>query len=749
MRSLLTRRVFRQLTLGALHADLPYSQWSELQCTRQWRTAAVNAALTPQRRALFGFSRKKKTRLPRSRLKAGFQIMELCKERISRNERPPPSDELAEAFVEFFATQSKSNGGTYALEDTQVAAAIATFEHLRRSSKQGGDFGVSDEDLRTALTTLRSGSTTNHVQMATLLFDELIARRLRKIQKGSKTSPLHADLIPYIFVLCQNGSALQARGLVESFWESDLKDARTTNGGKEEKAPSQWSTVLRGLIRERKNSEVDETVRLLQKLNVAFDNKLHQAIVTFYAHYMEDMEMTKRWYYHTIADAERPTTYTGAAVLKLCIKKGEFEWGQAIFDKLLERNPDNRRSWSIILQWCAANGRGVDEIEEIMKTMSRRNKEKADLQPGMDLINGLIEYANSKNDPYTAERYYALGQKWGFTPDARTHLLQLDYRIEVKDLSGALDAYNKLQIETPPVSEDIPYINRLIVVLCLQARERHEAIMSLVEELRQRKGAFFPQTVAALALVHIQRREVDDYADLMKNFVHNFSLGERSAIRDTLMVAIFEEKVDPGLAWETYDVLQETMRETLDLDLRVKIMREFFRRERGDMALHVFGHMRKDKDKALRPSLDLYCECLEGLSKCGDRASVQLVHNMMNMDEDIEPNTRALNAVMLGYVGVGNFGRVRMIWEDILFSREGPSHSSIKIALHACEGLGPVAETWTNEIWNLLKEKNIEVTREIFAAYVGAIAGTAKRDLTWKILEDAEEVCGSKVDALM
>ena len=700
-------------------------------------------------RTLFGFARQKKRRIIPSNYKPGLELMNTLRARLKAQERPPAPAELAGAFVALFESSAKLDGGVIPLEDVQLAVAIPTFKHLQSVYEEEEDFGLSDESIRSALNALRSGSTSLHVIMATLLFDELTKRRIKSVTDGQPVPPLYTDLSPYISILCQNGAALLARDLVESNWHSGLKDSRNSKSNGHEKLPSHWMMILRGLIRERRNSEVDKTVEMLKTYDVPFDSKLHQAIISFYAHYIGDLDMTKKWYNHPIANSGSSTSYTDANVLKLCIRKNDLEWGDSIFKKLLAKNPDDKASWSIILQWCAANGKGVDEVEEMMKVMLKRSKDRSDLQPDMEIINALIEYANSKHDPYTAERYYGLGQKWGFEPNARTFFLQLDYRLKVNDLSGALDAYNNLQSEVQPGNEDIPYVNKLIVALCTQSDRRYDTIIGLVEDLRNRKTMFHPETVAALALMHIQRNEMQDYSDLLHTYIINFSSEQRKSMRDALLKPIFAKELDPARAWQTYTVLQDVMPESLDRKLRVDLMQAFFDRGRGDMGLHAFGHMRKDKNPDLKPTLEIYCQCLEGLAKHGDPPAVQLVHNMMTMDDDVEPNTRLRNALILAYTGVDKPGRGQRLWDDILASREGPSYNSVRIAMQAAAGLGPWGEKWANAMWDRIKQLDIEVTRELFADYIGAMGAAGIDSKCWKLLANSEKECGSKVDALM
>lgn len=675
-------------------------------------------------------------------------------EMLRLGERTPPSDELAQAFAALFKSQQKEQGGSFAhLEDAQIEAAASTFEFLKKHNTEVEGFGISTEDLRIALRNLNIGSSKAHKKLATALYEELERRRQLKIKEEGKADPLHVDLVPYIVVLCQNNGALVARDLVEKHWVSDLKDARTSrwNGKRDvetEIGPSSWLKVLRGLIRERLNDEVASTVEMMRKYDVPFDQKLHATVVSFYAYWEQDMEMTKKWYSHPIAGNGIPSNAVDANVLKLCIRKNAMEWGESILARLVERDPKDKTSLDTILQWAAARGRGVDEIEHMMKIMERRNRERPDLQPNMDTINGLIEFANMRGDPYTAERYYALGERWGFTPNARTHLLQLDYRIKVKDLSGAMAAYKRAQGEDFTANEDIPYINKLIVAFCDQADLRYDTIMSLVEDLTERKAAFDPETVSALSLLHIGRNEIMDLADLLNTHTYHYSHMQRTSIHSVLLTYALDPTTPEVQVWEIYKILTTTFSDLSNLETRVKIMNSFFSRHRPDIAITIFSDLRQQKDKALRPTNDTYCSVLVALAEVGTITTLETVRNFMNVDSEIEPNTKLYNALMLAYTAHNQFSQALSFWQDIAHSREGPSYNSIRLAFRACERSSMGEET-ARAVWAKLKRERVEITPEVYAAYIGALAGHGKFDECVDLLAEAEAECGVPVNALM
>ena len=664
--------------------------------------------------------------------------------RLSMRTRTPPPRQLAQAFVDFFRFKEKSakERAALPLEDIQAQYALETYQHLQMTYTEDPNFGLTSEELRLALKILKVvGSKHSDYkarnELAKAIFEELKKRRETRTDVQEPHVQFHEDLLLFIEVLSRIGDTLYARDLVEKYWDEFPKFVMA----------SPWNRVVKGLIRENRGEELQKTVDIMQKYNVPFDPIVHQTIVVFYAARQANMELTKKWYQHPIAHEKTPTALTDVTVLKLCIRQGELDLGGPIFKSLIERQEENA-SLDVIFQWAAAQGRSVDEIERMMEVMVRRQEERGlTVSLDMETINGLIELANSRNDPYTAERYVALGQKRGFQPNARTYLLQLDYRIKVGDLGGARTAYARLQGEESTNSEDLPLLNKLIVALCAEGRQSYDAIMGLVEDLGERKARFEPEAVAALSRLHLQRGEMEDLVDLLNTHAFHYGLDQRALIREVLLSEILNDTTSTARAWDTYNILRQTFSET-DIPTRITLMQNFFARKRADMATHVFGHMRQQQIKSLRPTVSTYVACFSGIAKLGDLESLQTVHNMMKLDSEVEPNTQLYNALMLAYTGCGQSSTAQGFWDDIVYSKEGPSYASIQIALKACESV-PFGERVARDIWGRLKKFEIEVTREIYAAYVGSLAAHNLFTECVELINDAEKDAGYKPDALL
>ena len=742
MRTHLTHRIFRQIAINALYSDLrcPNIQLSHRCLQQRHPSAASTPPSHAQTRSLFGWSRKPKRKLKPANYEPGYDVLLKLDERLKMGVRPPPVEEITEAFTKF-VNYRRSIASR--IEEETVGYLETTYRYLRDQGGEASALALSTDCKIMMLSILRMPApwgyqSQSHISLSQLLLEEIRTMESEAKAEGqasqSREKQMREALIAHIEVLSQYGKALDAQNIVEENWNTILKDLSS----------SPWLSVLTGMIREDRG--VEGTIRSMQEHDVPFDGKVRDRIVNYYVYHKQDVAMAKQWFHRPVARNQPPSSNTIGAVLELCIRKNEYEWGDTVFKSLLERNSEDKRSWDVILLWSAARGRGVDEIERMMEVNVRRNKDRPKLQPNMNTINNLVEFANSKNDPYTAERYVALGQKWGFQPDANTHLLQLDYRIKVNDLAGAMVAYGALRGEDLSTVDDIPYINRLICAFCASRSQNYDTIMSLVEDLTERKAAFSPQTVAALSQVHLQRNEMDDLKDLLNTHTFQFGPLDREVVRSVLLKYVLNSGTPDPRAWETYNVLRTIFHETTT-ETRVEIMQSFFARNRSDMATHVFGHMRQTQIKSQRPTIDTYAKCLQGIAKAGDSESLGIVHNMMKLDNEIEPDTKMYSALMLAYAGCDDRRKALDFWEDIVHSREGPTYSSIQIALRACERT-PFGERIARDIWARLKKFEIEVTREIYAAYIGALAGQGLFDECVELCKGAEKE-GLRVDALM
>ncbi|KAL8913650.1 MAG: hypothetical protein Q9171_001615 [Xanthocarpia ochracea] len=737
MHSHLTRHVFRQIVYSAIYSE-PLC-WCRLVPSGRQRAPKCFPSPAVPARTLFGFSRQP-TRKPKPPdFDPGLKEMLQLGQALAKHERPPPRSTMIHAFTSFVL--DKQENDRVAVEDSQIGLLLTTFRYLQDTQDEGGGLGLSVGEMVNAMSLLsgpavrRATEATNTVLLANSLFD--VVNREEDMAGQYRYQGLNA----LIEILASKKRPLEARDLLEEHWKEDSSSTDRR----------QWINVVLGFAKVDEQEQMIRTIETMKGHGISFDSQAHQYIVEFYAS-NKNVEMTKRWYEYGVASGLKPTQRIIGRVLQVCIYNNELEWGEPLLRSLVDdysSNPrDGKAYWKLILQWAAAKGKSVEELDRLLNVMVQKSREQGlDVQPDIVLINSLISFAAFKNDAYTAERYLTLGRKWGLEPDSKTLLLQLQYRISSGDLDGAKAAYDELKGRELETDADLKFINKLIVALCGQNPIKYDVIMELVDDLNERKARLSPDTVSALAMVHLRRGELHDLIDLLNTHVYRFEANKRLSICNELIQFCFDGSVLTAKVWDAYNIIRQTFRE-MDLGTRTKMMCEFFERGRSDMATHVFGHIRHLDSPDIKPTIDTYVLVFEGIAKAADAESLALVHNMLKLDATVEPDTRLYNGLMLAYTGCGDPRQALLFWDDVVHSREGPTYSSIQIALRACKE-APFGERQARDIWSRLKRFDIRVTREIYAAYVGALAGQALFDECTELIDNAEKEAGLTPDVLM
>ncbi|MCJ1249269.1 hypothetical protein MMC30_006492 [Trapelia coarctata] len=661
-------------------------------------------------RSLFGFSRKVPKEPRATDLDPGFlQLLEL-NNMLAIKARPPSVESIIKAFRELFTSKQKEESS---LEELQAHHAIIAVRYLRKENHEEAGFGLSTKDLQTAMYVLsRRKRNDEHqekvVELAKIVFEELQSRRAKDpsaVQEYGSSALNH-----YVQILTRCGESMEARRLVVEFQSSEPLD--------NEKPRFLWKHLLAGFAAERNDEEILQTIELMGQNGLPFDATFHQQLVQSCIH-QDNLAMMKRWYLYPIDQGAAPRPRISCKVLRTCVFHKHFDWAQSIATKMMEKNPE-KAEWDVLFQLAAGKGKGVEEVERMMTVMVQRTEKGPDrLRPDTSTINDLISLANKMNDPYLAERYVGLAERWKIPLNAFTYLMQMDYRIKAGDITGARHAYARLQGHEFS-NKDIPLVNKLILVMCNANEPDHEAIMGLVEDMTERNFRFEPDTVSALCLLHLKRNELHDVIDLLQTHVFHYELQERASIRDMFVGFCLDRSNNTATAWDAYTILRQLFDET-DREIRTKLMDEFFDRRRSDMAIHVFGHMRQSPFQERRPTADTYTQCFEGIAKQADLNALETVHNMLKLDSEVEPDTRLHNALMLAYTACGQPERSLEFWDDVVYSREGPTYNSICIALQACEAM-PFGERQARDIWKRLKKFDIDVTKEIYVGYVAALA---------------------------
>jgi len=73
--------------------------------------------------------------------------------------------------------------------------------------------------------------------------------------------------------------------------------------------------------------------------------------------------------------------------------------------------------------------------------------------------------------------------------------------------------------------------------------------------------------------------------------------------------------------------------------------------------------------------------------------------------------------------------------------------SSFALALRACETWIPQGAQEARQIMALIQSWNLEITKEMYLCYIGALAGQSEFENSVELIEEMENDIGEKVDA--
>lgn len=724
----------------------------------------VRQYVQQQRRAFFNFNifspRQEKKEAD---IDPGIEkMMELAKKERMRARLPPPQ-EVRDAFVAFFRHKSKQ-GEASVITDTQAELALRSLKYIVASKDE-----LAPEDARNGTGIPRMVSA---------------CKVLRRESPATKMREAHVELArfifglgtfsndrmrTYVFALTRTGQSELARQVV-----LDRERASTTKTSNvqveeetDEDVPSAyigfesagaspallaqtWSWVLQGFAREDNTVEVEQTLAMIRErefqhtrnvtitmLNYSLKHGSGDAVKQWLAVYLQQ---------HLSPESKQTDEFLEEIghqtnkVLRWCIENNELQMGHDIVKQLMSsRENPPKAIWDAIFVWAAGTKKSVDEIERMMDVMEKSNANTHDQSqwrvPDIATINGLVEFAISRNDPYMAERFISLGKERNIEPDAKTLVLQMDYRLSVNDVDGALKAYMNLQAKDLSSNEDVHAVNRLIVALCQTNRHDFDTIMNVAADLSDRRVRFEPLTVSTLSILHLSRDEQDDVLDLLNTHAFHYSSTERQSIRDAIIAFCLDPKTHTSRAWQGYTVLK-TIFDELPRPERTELMTSLLTlRERADMGVHVFQNMRMHTRDDTIPTVDTYVAAFMGLAKLRDLESVEVVHNLLKLDYNINTTTYLYNALMIAYTACGKPRTALDFWDDIVASREGPSYNSIHAALRACEK-APFGDVRAQRIWTTLQKRNVDLDQALWASYIAALAGNGDIDLAINTLEE-------------
>jgi len=711
--------------------------------------------MTSQRRSFFNLFRQPVKTVAEKDVDPGLEKLQELHKMTRLQARLPPVGEIEEAFRKFFAHKYRAYRKT-AVEDEQMKYLLPALKYLRDqdSALLTMKYAVR---LTKVLCRPPKHPSSEHIEFILTLYNTMEMRYGRSLNSGFKRGSVRS--------LCSFKAVNEARDLlVRAF--SDVTEATSSEVVEEEVEENEepedphdnaefaaWRMVLAGYAEQGNQSEAQHTLDLLQQRGFdSHDHSICRLMTELYAN-TNDIKAAKDWYAQwkmSTNDFDPANTISAqpevlygnilyGKILRLCADKQDLEWGHEVIRDMIGGLP-SKELWDLVFWWAAATGKGVDEIERMMGVMER-SKEDADshhehLSIDVETINSLVQFAISRNDPYMAERFIELGRRKDIEPNAKTLTLQMDYRLSVNDIDGALVSYQQLQSRDLSGDEDVPTVNNLVTALCQTGRHDFETIMNVTADLSDRQARLGSHTVSALSTLHLSRGELDDVVDLLNTHAYHYSTTERARVRDSLVKFCIGPSTEIAASWDTYTILR-THFDEMDRVQRTQIMASFFDRGRPDMAVNIFTDMRRSTRENTVANADTYISCFLGIARAQDEEGLEVVYNQLKLDYSIEPATRLRNALMIAYTACDEHRKALSFWEEIAHSREGPNISSIHLAMRACER-SPRGDNKAREIWNRLLKTGVDLDQPLWASYIGGLVGS--RNVAGAIVELEEAV---------
>lgn len=393
------------------------------------------------------------------------------------------------------------------------------------------------------------------------------------------------------------------------------------------------------------------------------------------------------------------------------------------------------------LLWEAAKGNSASALSQKADSWISRN-------PGLQssftitIVNQLLKYANAQQNPQLASEFVTLIGQWGLVPDEETRMLQLESRVQAGDVSEALNLLEDKVDLARLASDYLPLANKLITMLCRsdEKDELFNKISSLLDPLFEENVRLEPETVAALTHLLLYRHDLGAVSELLRPRLGTYEDDQKAPVRDAIVAFILDPSQSDTDAWNAYEFLKLAFPYT-GVAIRTKIMAAFFDRQRSDRAVLVFGHMRQADEFSRRPKPDTYARCFQGLARTADVTNVELVHNMLKLDNEVDLTTRILNGLMMAYASCDMPEKSMAIFRQILQSEEGPSQKTITLFFKVCEKHHDGAQE-AMKMMARVKKLEITMDRPLYSAYMEALAAQCEFDLACEAINNMEAEIG-------
>ncbi|KAI1009190.1 hypothetical protein LB504_003323 [Fusarium proliferatum] len=647
----------------------------------------------------------------------GWQKIMIWRSRMLDNLRPPPTEELIQAWKSFFEGKLSSR---MALNGTQAMQCRRLLEYLVKEREFPTQAKIEIWDILKALTALESlrprERTEHHLDFASTLWSAINNPKVQTpnwVTSGTLWSQ-------YLTVLCTFGGSKEALEIAYAKWNDVMEFCK-------KKTKNPVLSLADGLARDGREEDLVELINYTEKSGYPYDKHLQRVLVTYYAQNNRVSE-TKQWFEKPLSSGS-PSNKIIPLVASFAARNNLQEWAIPFFLEIgnkLNEKPE-QHYWDSLLQAILIIGKGLPEVE---KMISHMDSSQEAIKTTTATINSLLRAALGMNDSLLAEEILSLATDKGLPLDGESHLILMEMRLHAGYLPGVHAAYKKVTHHEPwHVQPDLWWdfgrlVNEYMMTLTTQSTPNFKIIGEIIEMCEENQVLLEPETVASLCIRFLENEQHYEVMDILSVHSFQFSAAEREVIQDAFTQFCVNRETSTSRAWNGYQILRQFFQD-LSFEHRVQLMEAFFERKRPDMASHVFGHMRQHRNSDYHPKRETYVSCFEGLSRCPDEEPLDIVHNMLKMDTTVEPNTQLYTSLLLAHAACGKTTQAMDFWQAITASQEGPSYASLEAVFWALERT-PNGASHAHIIWKRIKSMDVDVPPAVYNAYVGAVAGSGE-----------------------
>ncbi|KAJ5745629.1 hypothetical protein N7520_010811 [Penicillium odoratum] len=658
----------------------------------------------------------------------GLKPMTDLKRSLGDKSRAPPNHTLVKAFQLFFTSRVETPA---VINLFQARLLSITWKHLKAQQSELEESEWQDvfsvENLERMLFVLSEAQCLPEARDTILKLARFAYLELCADHGFGPNSISRPALLIYIDLMASNGNPEEARHVI-------MKFGGQFRGAK----PSPWLSVLKGFALKDDRRQLRKVAQELEKFGVKFDQASHEELTKLLI--AQDLPTAVQTVYECpIAGNLEPSVAAKIAAIQYAILHSEVSWAKPIYESLAQDL--SAETVGITLLWDAAQGSSASSLAEKVKSWAGTNQS---LKEALTIanVNSLIQYANSLPNPQLATEYAKLAEQWGLTPDEETNMLLLESSVQAGNVEQTLAILEDRIDPSVLASDHLPLANRLITMLCLseQKDDLFQQISSLLDPLFQENVSLSAKTIAALTRMLLYRHDWEAVSELLRPRLGSLDGEGKGMVRTALTDYIMDMSQTDANVWEVYQLLKLAFSET-GVSVRTELMSSFFERKRSDLAFLVFGHMRQAEDLSRRPKPDTYARCFQGLARTADAANLELVHNMLKLDLEVELNTRILNGLMLAYAACEMPDKSMGIFRQILQSEEGPSQKTIAIFFKMCEKHHNGVQ---EAIKMMAKVKKLEITidRRLYTAYMEAVASQCEFDMATEAIDNMQAEIG-------